>query len=125
LNPENKPVLRIKKHTFNLETELNEEVRERLSKYINEFREIWISDRNELIDHLTGDGYEHIAEFLIEFTENDGILHTQLTKINTHRDSSECDRFEYNIVCDTILVLPDGTLQKSDPRLELIRKNWY
>ncbi len=81
LNPENKPVLRIKKHTFNQETELNEEVRERLSKYINEFREIWISDRNELIDHLTGDGYEHIAEFLIEFTENDGILHTQMTKI--------------------------------------------
>jgi hypothetical protein len=78
-------------------------------------------EMKRLIKGVEEDGYDVLSLYHVEYHDEDERLYTSLRK---GKDLKQIDIHEYELIKDSTFVLPDGSIERGRPRLELLQMNW-
>ncbi len=78
-------------------------------------------DIRNLVKRVQEDGYDVLSLYHVEYNDSDNRLYTTLKQGD---ELKQVDIFEYDLVTDMSFVLPDGSIERGRPKLELVQMNW-
>jgi hypothetical protein len=78
-------------------------------------------EMKSLIKGVEEDGYDVLSLYHVEYHDDHERLYTTLRQ---GKDLKQIDIHEYELIKDSMFVLPDGSIERGRPRLELLQMNW-
>jgi hypothetical protein len=78
-------------------------------------------DIKNLVKGVQEDGYDVLSLYHVEYNDSDNRLYTSLKQGDKLK---QVDIYEYDLVTDMSFVLPDGSIERGRPKLELVQTNW-